>query len=295
MRKRQTRTPGQGRKRTNNDHVTAPDTTPFALAEKRGRRTRREMRRWICAAGTERLNHLALMRESAPSLAFVRRQFLVLAVAALVFELSHAGWHLVIRTPDNAPILSASPASSGWMLLSSVDMMPDDFGCVAVWWSPARSAVAVVPGLIAGILLAYTVMGVVRFGAQVLAGRDVREEERLGAGLRYSTAWFHPLMPAALVMLSVPTVNALRASAIPLVPPPVAFLAVAAVLTGVAGFMWWFMLVRLAQTLPIAVRARVTGYYVLVAPVLITALIVGWRYGMECVYDLLWISLNLRW
>ncbi len=253
------------------------------------------MRRWICAAGTERLSHLALMRKSAASLTFVRRRLLFLAVAALVFDLSHAGWHLVVRTPDNAPLLSMSPASNGWMQLSSVDMMPDDFGCVAVWWNTTRSAVAVVPGLIAGILLAYSVMGVIGFGVRALAGPVVREEDRLGAGLRYSTVWFQPLMLAALVMLTIPLISALRASSVPLVPPPVVFLAVAAVLAGVAGFMWWFMLVRLAQTLPMAVRSRVTTYLAVVAPVLIAALIVGWRYGMERAYDFVWTLLDLRW
>ncbi len=275
--------------------VTASDTTPFALAPKRDRRARRDMRRWIHVAGTERLNHLALMRRSPASRSFARRHILALATAAALFEMTHAGWHHVIRTPDNTTLLAVEPATDGWIRLSSLDMMPDDYGCVAVWLNPTRSALAVIPAVIAGLVLAYALTMVMNFGARGLVGHSHRHEERLTAALQYSATWGMPLLYASVIALAVPAADAMRASGVPLVPPPVAFHAVASLLAGVAAFMWWFMLVRLAQTMPFAVRLRITTYYALVAPLLIAVLVVGWRYGMDRLFDLLWTLLKLRW
>ena len=253
------------------------------------------MCKWVYAAGSERLNHLARMRASAASRQFARRHLGLLAVAAALVEVSHIGWQRVIRTVDNATFLITEPAGRAWLIVAEAELSPRSLGLAALWWNPVRGFLSLIAGLVSGFALACLVMLVLRAGAMVALSPGARAEGRLGSAIHYSTAWARPIYYTAWVLLLAPFWDILKLLGWPLTPPALSMYVTAAVVAGSAALLWWFWLIRLATTLPQDLRLRVIVHYAFVAPVLIAALVVGWRIGLDHLYDYVWPKLNLTW
>ena len=275
--------------------VTSEDATPYALAERRNRRAVREMRRWIYRAGVERLSHLALIRRSRASRSFARKHLVLLALAATLYQLSHTGWHRVIRTPDNAALITTAPGGKAWLQVASSEVSPVTYGLIALWWNPVQAGIALVVTVITGLLLAYVFLLVLNIGAGPVLSDPYRGQERLGGAIHYCTAFAGPVYYAGWIMLLVPLGDMLAAGGWRIVPPSLAISAAAAVVAGIAALMWWFWLIRLAMTLPAGARARVAAYYAVVAPLLGVGLLVGWWLGMESLFELFRSLFELGW
>lgn len=275
--------------------VTSGDTTPFARDHRRNRPARRAMRFWVYTAGAERLRHLSLVRSSAASAAFARSHVFRLAGAAVLFELSRTGWHYVVRTAENASLLAAEPAGRSWLPVAVADTAAHRLGCVAVWWNPGRSAVALIAACVTGLVVAYGAIVVLNIGAWRVIGRPHRDQQRLRAAIHYSTAWGQPLVYASFLLVATPLVRVLGIWGVPFVPSTTWVDGAAALLAGLAALMWWFWLVRLAYALPADARARTMVYYTAVAPVLVGGLLYGALTALDSLFEFSWPLLDLKW
>lgn len=77
------------------DRVTGADVTPYAKAYAQGDPGWRTMCRWVWSSGSERLQHVALIRVSAAARRFARINALLLALGIAGFQATRVGWHAV--------------------------------------------------------------------------------------------------------------------------------------------------------------------------------------------------------
>ncbi len=277
------------------DHVTSDDTTPFAQTSRRNRQARRIMRRWVYTASGTRLTHLALIRRSPASRAFVRWHLLVLGLAAACAAFSSVGWHRVVRTADNASLLRTSPSGRSWVSVVSGDVSPVTLGLTSLWWNPVQAAIAVTLSFVSGWMVACMMIGVLNWSAKRITGIHDRSQERLLGAIHYSTAWCFPAMVGSLVLLALPIRDMIVLAGFRLVPPRGVVEGTAAAIAGLAALMWWFWLTRVASTLPETFRTRSLVYFSLVAPAVCAGLLVGWLMGMQRLFALLWPLFKLTW
>lgn len=253
------------------------------------------MRKWIYTAGAERIGHLALVRRSPASRAFARRQLLLLALAAAVFQLTYAGWHRVLRTADNETLLVTTPGGRAWLLVTEAPASATNLGLVALWCNPARGGIVLLIAFATGTLFATLAMAVLHLGSEATLGHAHRGADRLRGAIHYSTAWTQPILYAALIILALPLRDILGIIEPRIAPPRTAMTATAAVMAGSSCLMWWFWLIRMSLSLPIGPRNRAAVFHAVGAPVIIAGLVVAWMAGLQRLFDFLWPLLKLTW
>ncbi|NOT00741.1 MAG: hypothetical protein HOP29_08945 [Phycisphaerales bacterium] len=277
------------------EHVTSDDGTPFAEAERRDRRAVRAMRRWVYSAGAERIRYLSLIRRSHASRSFARRHLLLMALALTISQMTHVGWHRVIRTVDNATHVATAPTGRGWV--NVVGDVEDEtvYGLLAVWYNPILSGVAALVSAVTGLLLVYGSVGVLNVGAGRWLGDAHCGQGRLRGAIDYGTAWTMPVVYAGLLFMILPIRDVMGIALLIPVPPRSFILGAAAVATGCGLLSWWFYGVRVAMTVPAAVRTRVAFYYAFLSPLLISLLAAVWFVGLKRLFEFFGSLFKLNW
>jgi hypothetical protein len=277
------------------DSATSEDATPFATADRCGRAARRAMRRWVYAASAERLGHLGLIRRSDRSRAFARRHIIIAALGGALFQFSQTGWHVVVRSVDNAMLISTTPSGKAWKAVAVSDFSPVTLGTLAVWWNAVTGGLAFAVAMVSGVLLGYVLTGVMRLGARVALSPAGLSDGRLSGAIDYCTAWAYPLLVAGMITLLRPVRDALVVLKQSWVPSATAITVPAAVVAGVGVLMWWFCLLRVAMGQPVHVRARLAVVFGVVVPVVAAAMVVGWNFGFSRLFEFLPSLLKLDW
>jgi hypothetical protein len=236
------------------------------------------MCRWVWLAGAGRLKHLAMMRSSAASRAFALHTSLLLALGLAVFQGTRVGWH---RGP--AGVASVRPAGRGWLRATE-----------SLWWNPAQAMIAAVIAGVGALVLLWIARRLIGVGIGIAHQRPYRGEWRMSAALLYSTAWGVPaLIGAALCLLRPPAFlgDAARWSWAP-ADQTLRMLAGGIMALSLVG--WWVWLIRLGATAPQATRTRVMTFFLLGAPLLFGGVATGWWYGLEWLYERLFVKINLH-
>ncbi len=264
------------------------DVTPYAQAETRDRAAGRAMRRWVYSAGSARIGHVALMCRSVSSRRFSGRSVLLLAVAGAVLQLATVGWHVVVRTSDNALILQTKPVGGGWVEVVRADASPVTLGMLSVWWHPVQGGIGFTVGLVMAWLVGMVVTGVLHGGAMGRGGR-------MEAAVDYGLAWTRAIFYAGLVTLLWPLSDVLRVWGYGFFPGRGAVVVILGVVTGVSVLLYWFWLVRSAASVPNSARGWMVWYYVGVGPVLVAGVVSAWWIGLDRLFGYLWQGLGLQW
>ena len=280
------------------DRVTGADLTPYAKAYSLGQPGWRRMAEWVWYAGGERLKHLALMRSSAASRQFARLNILLLAGGLALFQATRIGWRWVSDFPAIEETGSVEPAGEGWIHVAAVPRpFPPDQPMeipVDLWWNPAQMVIAVVAAGLAGLLVLWLGLLLVRAGVRLAHIPPYQGEGRMTAALHYSTAWGIPLCAAALVVglrpLSYVGVMA-RWSWCPLQE---GFGLAGGVLAAFGAFMWWFWLWRLGASTPARTRGRVIAFFAVGAPLIVAVAAGTWWWGLMLLYDPLFEAIDVQ-
>ncbi len=275
--------------------ATGGDVTPFATAFEHGRAGWREMCEWVWFAGTERLKHLALMRASAASRRFARNNLLLLSLGLGVFQVTQVGWRWVTASAQIELSGQTSPRGFYWLHAAAaprplpVDNPPEM--SVDLWWNWVQAVIGGVAGVLAAMLVLFTLSALLTRGVAAAHRPPYRAENRMTAAMHYSTAWCLPLTVAALVMALRPISFIGSMSRWSWYPPEQGFVLSAAVVAGLGAVLWWFWLVRLGSTAPGRTRSSVLAFVTVGAPVLVAAGLAVWyfglRWGLEPVFVLL--------
>ena len=262
--------------------ITSRDHTPYAVARDEGKHAWWIMCKWVIAAGSQRLAHLALTRPSAASRRFSRLNLLLLSVLVAGAVGTNWMWHPVHRGPG-IPVGGETPTGKGWWQVVQSPMPPSDdqVTVASVWWNPPAAMIAAtLAGLTCMLLGMIAVWFVGRCSQRAVVGSHTGEP-RLRCALQYSTAWLIVFFPAALgacgrVLSRISTVADWSMKV------PVRAFDVPIVLVSLAGTLfWWFWLVRLGGTVPKDTRGSV-GRFVLLWTPLLAVLFVG--AGVAVVY-----------
>ncbi len=264
------------------------DVTPYALAERRDRRVMRAMRRWVYAASVQRIGHVALMGRSSASRRFVGRHLLWLALGAGVLQFATTGWHVVVRTADNALILQTQPMGRGWMEIARADVSPVTLGPLGLWWQPMQSGLALIVGMVSAWLMGLMAMG-------VLHGGSIGRNGRMEAAVDYGLAWTRAIGYAGLATIVLPVADLMLVWGIGFFPGRRVWIGGLSVVSGVSVLLYWFWLVRSAGAVPRAGRGFMLGYYAVAAPLLVGGLVMAWWIGLDrlCAYS--WQMLEMSW
>jgi hypothetical protein len=265
--------------------VTADDATPFAQNEARSRREWWAMTKWMWTAGAGRLSHLSLMRVSPAARNYARRSLMAIAITAAVCWLVLTGWHAVTMLPVEAGGEPPEPSGKGWVNLArmpaeTVPPANNPSRVIAWWWHPALALTGAVGALVAGLLLGWLLLGILRRGVERALLPQYRGQHRLSAALCYSMAWATPLVPAGLVLALLPLCRLAQVGEWWVRPPTAIAYGPAAVVAGLAVVMLWFGLTRLALTVPVRTRTRVVLFCGVGMPLIAVAMIVGSIWGL---------------
>ena len=282
--------------------VTGQDRTPYAQSGHYGRRAWWAMCKWIWGAGAGRLAHLALMQSSAASRRFGRVNAALVVLTVAVCWLWLSGWHAVRVLPGTEDGEALTPSGKGWLLLAPTSGEapapagpPQGGRIVSWWWNPPQALLGSFLAFAGGVILAWLLLAILRAGVERSLRRRYRGQERLGAALRYSTAWAVPLIPAGLILLPLPLCR-LAAVAGWRVQPPETFVYVpAAVVAAFGVLMWWFGLIRTASTVPVRTRSRVVLFCGLWMPLIGAVLAAGSFVALLRLQDMLTRVLRLQW
>ncbi len=274
------------------DRVTGADVTPYAQAYAQGEPGWWTMCSWVWLASAERLKHLALMRSSAASRSFALRTSLLLALGLAVFQGTRVGW---LRVPRAGPIMK--PAGGGWFHVADMPhpnvpgFLADSFD---LWWNPAQAMIGSVVAGLTGLLALVIVRHVVGLGIRLAHRREYRNEQRMSAALLYSTAWGVPALIGALLCLLRPLafVGEVARWSWAIRDQTVVMLAVIGM--ALSTLIWWLWLIRLGATAPHATRTRVSGFLLVGAPLIAVAVVAGWWYSLEWLYETVFFRLNLH-
>lgn len=279
------------------ERATGADVTPYAKAYSCGEPGWRRMAEWVCYAGRERLQHLALMRASTASRRFARFNILLLATGLGLFQATQVGWRWVTNSPAIEPTGSTLPAGRAWYHLAAaahplpLDQAPEI--PVDLWWNPLQIVIAVITGGLAGLLLLSLAMLLTRAGLARAHSPPYRSEQRMTAAIHYSTAWSIPLFLAAVVVGFRPVSYVGAMARWPWYPPERGLVLSAAVLAAFGVTMWWFWLCRMGATAPARTRWRVVAFFTLGVPVIVLSAAAGWWYGINGLYPSLLNRLDL--
>ena len=274
------------------------DQTPYGQSDAFGARAFGATCSWVCGASAQRLTHLALLPRSPASRRFMFWMVMLLVSAAALVGFSLIGWHTVTNAPTDASSPAPTPTGRGWYHLAEADpplpyrsrAVPTD-----VWWNPVQSILATVSSFVVGLLVAWIVFASQRRGAQRALGPKYRDQGRLEAGLHYNAAWLTLLLPAAALAAWGPLSDISAAKRLPIVIPRVAIYAPAVVLAIISVCGYGFGLIRLAGTVPVAVRTRVVAFFAFWNPLLTALWVAGAGVGLYFALRLLVGQLGLNW
>ena len=275
-----------------------PDQTPYGRSEAFGAKAFRETCWWVCGASAQRLAHLALIPGSSASRRFVVRTVLLVALSAALLPFGLVGRHTVTNAPTDETSPAPTPSGHGWYHLAEADPLPPYQGRAAptdVWWNPTQTIIAVVSAFVVTLVVAGTVLACQRAGAQRALGPTYRDQGRLEAGLRYGTAWLVLLLPAAVIAALRHLADISAAARWSVVIPPVAIYAPAVTIAIISVTGYSFGLIRLAATVPVAVRARVVFYFAFWSPLIMGLWVAGAGVGLYFWMRLLVPQLDLAW
>lgn len=277
--------------------VTGGDVTPYAQAYAHDRPNWKGMLSWVWLAGSGRMKHLALMKVSAASRRFAVINGLLLAVSVALCEWTMTGWHVSFAARRAAPAASFQPTGKGWVAFASMARplppgFPDD-APTDLWWNAAQCLIAVPTAGVLALLLFWLLGRTVDVGVACAHQRPYRQGQRLTAALRYSTAWTVPLLVAAGIFALRPLAYAGAVVHSWWTVPDELFLAPAAIVGGSTLALWWYWLARLGATAPTNTRGRVSGFFVIVLPVLVAAFVALWWFGRMWLYGWIFDAMGL--
>jgi hypothetical protein len=253
------------------------------------------MSEWVWFAGWERLNHLALMRRSAASTRFARLNVLMLALGVGLFQATQYGWRWVTRSPALDPHFE--PSGRGWLHVAAapphiIDGLAPETA-VNLWWNPLQAVTVIGTGLVAGLILMWLVLLLIRAGVTLAHHPPFRTERRMTAAIHYSTAWVIPIFVGALVasLRAVSYLGSITRWAWH--PPRHGFELSAAVLVGFGIAFWWFWLLRVGATAPASTRGRVVVFFAVGAPLIVCGAAAAWYYGLDQLYEPIFARLGV--
>jgi hypothetical protein len=256
------------------------------------------MCKWVWSAGAGRLAHLSLMRRSSASRRFRRTNnyWVAAAVALAAFTLS--GWHEVRGVADSSQRLA--PGGKGWYRVASAPpparmRNPDSGRTVELWWNPVQAVISAAVAKVAALLLGLLLPAMLAGGVEGSLDPAHKEQQRLGAAWHYGTAWALPLAPAGLILALLP-VSWIAVVADWSVQPPEAWVYVASgVLVAFAVVFGWLYLVRLANTVPMRVRKKLSVYCGIWWPLLAAAMVVATVWGLIWFQRIIGPAFDLHW
>lgn len=277
--------------------LTGDDATPYAHGFSRGAGGWGAMAVWVWLAGAERLKHLALMRASVASRRFARLSVTLVVMGATIALMSQIGWHRSPLFVVDAEAGQAKPVGDGWHHVVgrprplSADL-PGDVP-VDLWWNSFQALLGLGIGLPLVVLASWLTMTLLRAGVTRAHRANYRAEQRMTAGLHYSTAWGVPLFAGLMVMTLIPLARAAEIAGWTWCPPDEGVAVTAAVVGGFALVMWWVWLMRLGATAPAKTRARVLSFFAMGTPLIVAAIAAGWGFGTLALHRLLTSALRL--
>jgi hypothetical protein len=278
--------------------VTGTDVTPFAKAYSLGGPGWWRMSEWLWFASGGRLKHLALMRSSAASRRYAWLTLLLLTLGIGLCEATRVGWYRAAYVPQLEAAGKLGPTGEGWIrLVGAPRPLPPNQSVaepVDLWWSFPQTAIAALAGGLAGLLGLWIILGLTRAGATFALSRAHRGEGRLTAAFHYGTAWWIPLLLAAVVIGLRPLAYVSAMAGWRLCPPDRAFLLAAAAPAGFGLVMWWIWLWRLGATTPLRTRGRVITFFVIGVPLITAAVVAAWWWGLPQLYGPLFRALTLQ-
>ncbi|MEK6800227.1 MAG: hypothetical protein AABZ12_14805 [Planctomycetota bacterium] len=242
------------------------------------------MARWVWFAGTGRLTHLGLMRESPASRRFASVILLILVFGMGLLQAGHVGWQRV-RGASGGELPAVRPHGQGWFRVyrggdsSLADSAKHQR--IELWWNPAQAIVAGAAGLVGAIIACGVARALIGAGVEQSHRRPFRGEQRMTAALSYSTAWALFAIAGIFVLYLQRAAWIKEAVGGGTVRPEAVFLVLGGTLVGFAAAMWWFFLLRLGATAPAETRGRVTAFATLGAPMLVVAAAATWWFGTE--------------
>lgn len=275
-----------------------PDRTPYGRSEACGTRAFRATCWWVLGASAPRLAQLALIPRTPASRRFVTRIILLLAFAAALAPFGLVGWRSVTNAPREATSLSLTPSGRGWYHVAQASPRPPYRGRAVltdVWWNPAQSILASAGGFLAVLLAAWIILACQGAGVRRALGPSYRDQGRLEAGLRYSTAWLVWVLPAAVFAVFSPLADISAAAGWPIVIPRVAFYGPAVLLALIAGCGYVLTLVRLGAAVPVAARTRVVLFLAFWNPLLCLLWMAAAAAGVYVCLRLLIPELQWEW
>ena len=279
------------------DQFTGVDLTPYANAYANGEPGWRDMCKWVWSAGWGRMNHIALMRASAASIAFSRISLVLLATSLTLLELTRKGWRWVTDFPSIEPSGSINPSGKGWLHVAAAPrpLLPDRAPEIPVdlWWNITHTVLALAITMALGWIVMWFVMKLIRWGVAWAHKPPYRYEQRMTAALDYSTAWCVPVLLAGGVVALRPIAFVGKISNWSWCPPQRGLDLFAGVILGFAIMMWWFWLIKLGSTAPRKTRGRVVAFFILGVPVLVACTVIGWRMVIDPLYPRLFEVLGV--
>ncbi len=279
---------------------TSDDTTPYADTFSREVPGWWAMCRWIYFAGSMRLKHLGLIRVSMASRHFARVVLLLMSFALGAYAFTEYGWAQA-RIPLMEPIASDQmrPSGAGWfpIVRASRDLVarhPSDY-VVDLWWNPAQAIIASGFSFAIGWIALRLLLFLIRAGVTAAHRREYRYELRMTAAIKYSVAWFVPMLLAGCVVAVRPLGFVGQAADWAWLPSDDSLELVAGVLAGFGAAMWWFWFVRLGVGASPPARGPVTVFYALGVPIVAVGCTIGWWYALRYVTMVLYNGLNLNY
>lgn len=280
------------------DRVTGADVTPYAKAYAQGDAGWWTMCRWVWFAGSERLQHIALMRPSAAARRFAWMNAFLLALGIAGFQATRVGWRTVGSSPVVEPSGSLKPLGRGWLHAAAAPrpLPPGQAPQIPVdlWWNPAQTMIASVLFGLTALLLVWLVLLCVRTGITLAHTEALRGDQRMSAALLYGTAWWIPALAGIVVCLLRPVALAGQINSWPWYPTTRGISLIAGAIAGLAAILWWFWLIRLAATAPARTRSRVMAFCIFGIPLLLGGVSLAWWVGLEIFQEFLVVRLNIH-
>lgn len=262
--------------------VTNADVTPYAEAYSRNEPGFLRMLRWVVFASSERIKHLGLMRKSAASTRFAWSAILWFSLAVSLFANSRIGWHTIGSSGESESKAAMKPSGNGWFQISSTSTN-SNVGAATVhglWWNPAQGLIAASAAFIAGIILSWLCLGLLRRSATLAHSREFRGEGRMSAAIAYSMAFFALCTIGGVVISMRPIFHILNANSTAR-PSSDAIEILAAITTGAPLVVWWLWLIRLGSGAPASTRNNVTALMIVAPPVCLTGIVAAIYWGLE--------------
>jgi hypothetical protein len=277
--------------------VTDDDGTPYAIAYSHETPGWRAMLEWIWLASAGRLKHLALMRASMASRRFARLNLTLIVLAAVIAHVAQVGFHRArLQHTEQGPAVSA-PSGDGWHLVAGLPRpLPSELPIdtpTDVWWNSLQFFLGLGLALPISVLAVLIGMGLLRWGVNKAHHESYRPEQRMTAGLHYSTAWALPVFAGGLVAGLRPLAEIAQVAKWSWFPPVEGVVLTAAVVAGFGAVMWWVWLIRLGATAPAKTRVRVLTFFAAGVPLILAALGTGVYFGATILQNVLAGALRL--